>query len=246
MELEETRMRWIAALLLMGAMGISVAQQPGELPESNPSQPAARTQASADQDAPRPGTLIVPAGTQIPLRLAQAISTKNAKVGDAVYAETAFPVVISDKVIIPAGTYVQGRISQIRRPGRVKGKAEFLMLFTALVYKNGYTVALPGSVENLPGSDTAHVRGKEGTVEDNGSKGKDAGTIATTAGTGAAIGGVADRSIKGAGIGGGVGAAAGLIATLLTRGPDINLPEGTSVQMVLDRPLTLQEARIRQ
>lgn len=244
MEREDVRMRWMTVVLLLGAMGIALAQQPGELPDSSPARAAARAQAPAGDDAPR--MLTVPAGTQIPLKLAQAISTKNAKTGDAVYAETAFPVVINEKIAIPAGTYVQGRISDIRRPGRVKGKAEFLMLFTTLVYKNGYTVALPGSVENLPGSDTNHVKGKEGTVENNGSKGKDAGTIATTAGTGAAIGGVADRSIKGAAIGGGVGAAAGLIATLLTRGPDITLPEGTSVQMVLDRPLTLQESRIRQ
>ena len=92
----------------------------------------------------QPGTIEVPAGTQIPLRLAQAISTKNAKPGDPVYAETAFPIAINDRIVIPAGTYVQGRIAQVKRPGRVKGNAEFLMHFTTLVYRSGYTVMLPG------------------------------------------------------------------------------------------------------
>ncbi|HLH06305.1 MAG TPA: TrbI/VirB10 family protein, partial [Terriglobales bacterium] len=188
--------------------------------------------------------LTIPAGTQVPLRLKQAISTKNAKPGDAVYAETVFPVVLNDRIMIPAGTYVQGRISEVKRPGRVKGRAEILMHFTSLIFPNGYTALLPGSVQNVPGSGNEHVKGQEGTIEQNGDKTKDAGTIATTAGTGAAIGGLAGQSIKDAAIGGGVGAAAGLIATLVTRGPDVMLPEGTSVQMVLQRPLTLDEAKL--
>lgn len=197
-----------------------------------------------DESSDKPGTITVPAGTQIPLKLAQAISTKNAKPGDAVYAETAFPIAINDKMVIPAGTYVQGRIAQVKRPGRVKGNAEFLMHFTTLVFRNGYTVMLPGSVEQMPGSEKQHVKDKEGTIQQDSDKGKDAGTIASTAGTGAMVGGIADRSIKGAALGGAAGAGAGLLVSMLTRGPDVNLPEGTSVQMVLQRPLVLQETKI--
>jgi len=240
-------MSWRVALLLAIAVGVSAAQQPAGAPGSAGA-PAAQNQARPDADSGRPGEITIPAGTQIPLKLAQAITTKNAKPGDSVYAETAFPVVINDKLAIPAGTYVQGRIAQVRRPGRIKGRAEFLMHFTTLVYKNGYTVALPGSVENMPGAEKQSVKDKEGTIQQAGSKGKDAATVASTAGTGAMIGAIASDGsrLKGAAIGGATGGAAGLAIAMLTRGNELTLPEGSSVQMVLDRPLTVQEARIRQ
>ena len=200
--------------------------------------------ASPQPEITSTGTVILPAGTQIPLVLKQAISTKNAKPGDAVYAETNFPVTVNDKMVIPAGTYVQGRIAEVRRAGRVKGKAEVLMHFTTLVFPSGYTTMLPGAVENVPGADNTHMKGEEGKVQRDGSKGKDAETIASTASTGALIGAMAGQSAKGAGIGGLAGAAAGLGYALLTRGPDVMMPAGTSIQMVLQRPLELQQAKL--
>jgi type IV secretion system protein VirB10 len=223
-------MRCLLAFLLLSAL--AMAQQPAE--------PA--PEASSEAAGP---VITVPAGTEIPLRLAQGISTKNAKPGDPVYAETAFPITLNDRVVIPAGTYVQGRISEVRRPGRVKGRAEFLMHFTTMIFRSGYTVMLPGSVEGMPGAAKETVKDKEGTIQGDSSKGKDAGTVATTTGTGATVGAIANRGVKGAAIGGGVGAAAGLAAVLLTRGPDVNLPTGTSVQMVLQRPLVLQQDKLR-
>jgi len=223
-------MRWAVLSLLLYPL-VALAQQPANAPDPDNTNPRA--------------SIILPAGTQIPLKLAQGISTKSAKVGDAVYAETVFPITISDKIVIPAGTYVQGRISDIKRPGRVKGRAEFLMHFTTLIYHNGYTVMLPGAVENVPGADQQRVKNEEGTIQQEGSKGKDVETVGKAAGTGAGVGAIAARSVKGAGIGGAAGAAAGLGYVLLTRGPDVNLPVGTSVQIVLQRPLTLDETRIR-
>ena len=74
-----------------------------------------------------PNIVTIPAGTKIPLSLKQAISTKNAREGDAVYAETAFPFVVDNRVIVPAGSYIQGKISHVERGGRLKGRAEILM-----------------------------------------------------------------------------------------------------------------------
>src|SRR5579862_6731471 len=106
----------------------------------------------------------IPAGTKVPLALKQAISTKSAKEGDSVYCETTFPVVQDGHMIIPAGTYVQGKITHVQRAGRVKGRAEVLMHFTTLIYPNGYTVMLPGSVDNIPGADSTSMKDSEGTV----------------------------------------------------------------------------------
>jgi hypothetical protein len=231
--------RVLLAVFALTLSSAAFAQQPAASDSKQDSAPALST---GDHASAR--GMEIPAGTQIPLKLRQAISTKSAKAGDAVYAETVFPVVLNDRIMIPTGTYVQGRITEVKRPGRVKGRAEILMHFTSLIFPNGYTAILPGSVHNMPGSEGQHVKGEEGTVQQNPDTGKDAGTIAKTAGAGAGIGGLAGQSVKDAAIGGGVGAAAGLIATLVTRGPDVMLPEGTSVQMVLQRPLVIDEAKV--
>jgi type IV secretory pathway VirB10-like protein len=185
--------------------------------------------------------ITVPAGTRVPVVLNHAISTKNAREGDNVYAVTNFPVVINGKVAIPPGTYVQGVITRSKRPGRVKGKGELLVHFNSLIFPNGYTLLLPGALENVPGEDVK-MKGPEGTVEGPSGKGKDVGTVAKTTGAGAGIGGLATQSARGVGIGAGAGAVAGLGAVLLTRGPDLTLAKGTTLEMVLERGITIDQA----
>src|SRR5580658_1698538 len=75
-------------------------------------------------EAPDPNAAVIPAGTKIPLLLKQAISTKNAREGDAVYAETAFPFVMNDRILVPAGTYIQGKIMHTEHAGRSVKRAE--------------------------------------------------------------------------------------------------------------------------
>jgi hypothetical protein len=151
-------MRFAMMLVLGSAVGLAGAQtqETGNVPET--AAPAAQLKAPAATSntvkASVPATGVnIPAGTKVPLSLKQAISTKTAKEGDAVYAETTFPVVVDDKIIIPPGTYVQGKISQVKRGGHVKGRAELLIHFTSMIYPSGYTVLLPGSLENVPGAE---------------------------------------------------------------------------------------------
>jgi len=190
-----------------------------------------------------PIRLTVPAGTRIPLVLKHAISTKSVRPGDPVYLETSFPVAQNNRILIPAGTYVQGVVHSVKRPGRVKGRAELLLHFTTLIYPNGYTVTFPGAVEGVPGADNSKVKDQEGTIQADSQKGKDATTIAETAGTGTIIGGLA-RGAKGAGIGAGVGGAVGLASVLLSRGQDVRMEAGSTVEMELQRALILEEARV--
>ena len=187
--------------------------------------------------------ITIPAGTRIPLSLKQAISTKTAKEGDAVYAETTFPFALNDRIVIPTGTYVQGKISHVKRGGRVKGRAEVMIHFTSMIYPSGYTVLLPGSLENVPGAERSTVKGTEGTVQQDSDTKKKVGTVASTAGTGAAIGGLSN-GLKGAGIGAGVGGAAGMVIAMLTRGGDVRLEPGTSVEMELQREVQVDGKRI--
>src|SRR5215467_2625788 len=119
--------------------------------------------------------IIVPAGTQVLLNLKSPIDTKSAKVGDGVYCQTSFPVTQDNVAVIPAGTYVKGAIAEVRRAGRIKGRAEILFHFTTMIFPNGYTIDLPGSLGNEPGAQNHTVADKEGTVQANGQKAKDAG-----------------------------------------------------------------------
>jgi hypothetical protein len=189
------------------------------------------------------GKIVIPSGTKLPLTLKQAISTKTARQGDPVYCETIFPYTVDDRIVIPAGTYVQGEISEVKRPGRVKGRAELLMHFTTMIFPNGYTVSMPGSVENVPGAENSRTTGDEGTIKAEGTKGRDAGTVAKTTGAGAGVGAIA-AGRSGAGWGALAGGGAGLAAVLLSRGEDVRLGPGTGVEMVLQRPLTLDERRL--
>jgi len=188
--------------------------------------------------------LVLAAGTKIPLVLKHAISTKSAREGDSVYAETSFPVVVNGRIVVPAGTYVQGVITRTQRAGRVKGRSELLVHFTSMIFPSGYTVMLPGAVDNVPGSETSTMKDEEGTMLGEGGKGKDATRVASTTATGAAIGGIAARGGgKGVAIGSGAGAAVGLATMLFSRGPDLRLESGSTVEMVLERPITIDTHR---
>jgi type IV secretion system protein VirB10 len=177
--------------------------------------------------------VIVPAGTVIPVTLTTRITTKNAKDGDGVYGKTAFPVTVDNKIVIPEGSHVRGKIVEVKRPGRVKGKAELTLSFQTLVLPSGVTLPI---FTSLGGAGGAGERKGEATVQGDSSKGEDAKTVGTTAAEGALIGVIASRG-KGAAVGGAGGAAVGTAAVLLSRGKDLVIEPGTTIEIVLDRPL---------
>lgn len=197
---------------------------------------------------PNPNGWVIPAGSKVPLSLKQAISTKNAREGDAVYAETAFPFVMNDRILIPAGTYIQGKISHVEKPGRSKKHAELLIHFTSMIYPTGYTVMLPGSIENTPGADSNHVKDSEGTIQadkDTSKRVEDAAKGAAVGGTVGTIGGVAAGGLNGARYGGLAGLAGGVAWALLKHGPDVKLDVGTSIEMEIQRDVPVDANRIQ-
>jgi hypothetical protein len=228
-------MRTITIVLLLSALVLAQAS-PADRPTSASSSSPSVTSVGTNE-------LIIPAGTKVPLALKHAVSTKSAREGDAVYAETTFPVVQDNRVLIPAGTYVQGRITHVQRAGRIKGRAEVLMHFTTLIYPSGYTVLLPGAVENVPGAEKTSIKGEEGTIRQDSQKGEKIGTVAQGAGSGAVIGGLSGGG-KGAAIGAAAGGVVGTAIALLSRGNDVKLDAGTTVEMVFQRAVPLDPNRI--
>lgn len=240
-------------LALLATPAASVAQSAPPAPPVPAAAPLAGTAAPAPAIPPSlmtgpEGTLTVPAGTKVLLALRSGINTRSAQPGDGVYLASTFPVVLGSQVAIPAGVYVQGVVDRVARAGRVKGRAEVGMHFTTMIFPNGSVVEIPGALNNLPGATDAKVKNGEGDVQQAGSKGKDAGTIARGAETGATIGtiggAIGGSPLAGAGYGAIAGGVTGLVYTLLTRGNDVNLEQGQTVEMVLQRPLTLSAVNL--
>src|SRR5271154_3989129 len=237
-----------ATSLLLGfsiAAGTAAAQAPQPADPIPPQQPVsgATSPAPANQM-----TFVVPAGTKIPLTLTSALSTKTARPGDAVFLTTNFPVIVGGRVVIPAGVFVQGYVDGLQRAGKVKGRAQLMMHFVSMAFPNGVVIALPGAVDKIPGTNGAEVKDKEGLIEQSSNKAGDAKTIAGTTITGAGLGGLGGYASGspglGTGIGAGAGAAAGILITMFKHGDDIVFGEGSSVVMVMQRPLEVQEQQL--
>src|SRR5437899_4482742 len=93
--------------------------------------------------------IVVPAGTVIPVTLTSRITTQHAKDGDGIYGKTAFPITVNNKIVIPEGSNVRGRITEVRRPGRVKGKGELTLNFQTLVLPSGITIPIYTSLGEI-------------------------------------------------------------------------------------------------
>jgi type IV secretion system protein VirB10 len=195
-------------------------------------------------------TYTVPAGTKVLLQLRSAINTVSAKPGDGIYLVSTFPVVVGNRVMIPSGVYVQGVVDRVARAGRVKGKAQLDMHFTAIIFPNGTVVEIPGLVNSLPGARKQSVKDDgEGTIEQASDKGRKAGETAKiaipTGGTIGSISGISSGHSLAGGIAGiAAGAAAVGLVSLFTRGADVNIESGAQVEMVLQRPLLLEEENL--
>jgi hypothetical protein len=209
--------------------------------------------AAAAVNAPAPAaikkTYTVPAGTKVLLQLRSSVNTKSARPGDGVYLASAFPVVVGNRVMIPSGVFVQGTVDRVVRAGHVKGKAQLDMHFTSIIFPNGSVVEIPGMVSGIPGASKQDVKDGEGTIEQDKDKTRNAAKTAEIAlPTGATVGSiaglVAGHPIAGSFEGLGAGLAAVGIVSLFTRGADVSIEAGSQVEMVLQRPLILEEENL--
>src|ERR1700736_1107553 len=230
-------------LLVLASSRLAFAQQPEGPQTSAPAPIAPAPRPAVERRGGANDKVAVPAGTRVAVVLENGISTRSAKAGDSLYFRTSFPITQNNSVVVPAGSYLRGELLESKRPGRIKGRGEFRMKLNTLIFPNGYTVDLNAAPRS---ADTGgkETMDSEGKVTSGGGKGKDAGTVATTTVTGAGIGAIAGGA-KGAGIGAGIGGLAGLGAILLTRGPEAELPRGSTLDVVLEHDLILDGSQIQ-
>ena len=228
------------ALLTACLLSVSIlsAQQEQERQVMKPpetQQPGGWPDASSQAD----GNYILQQGTRIPLTVLTTVSSRNAAPGDQVYLQTLIPVSDGGRIVIPAGSYVNGTITQAQRSGKVKGKGQLYLRFDSMMLPNGRTIDLTGRPGSLDGSNPGTLNRDEGKVTSDGQQGTDAMVVGTTTASGAVMGRWIGGQGRHAAIGAGAGAAAGLAGILLTRGPDAMLERGSTLDMVLNRDLVL-------
>ena len=237
----------IRAILLSIACALALApflaaQEP-DGPQTVALPPVPATPPPAAQRSVPVDKVVIPAGTRVAVALENGISTRSAKAGDSIYFHTTFPITQNNRIIVPVGSYLRGELLESKRPGRIKGRGEFRLRLDTLIFPNGYTVKLNAAPRS---ADTGgkETMDSEGKVTGPGGQGHDVGTIVGPSVAGAGIGAIA-AGAKGAGIGAGIGAALGLGAVLLTRGPEAELPRGSTLDVVLEHELTLDGSQIQ-
>ena len=179
----------------------------------------------------------IPQGSHALLRMVNSVTTRTAQEGDYVYLSTAVPIVAGGRVLVPEGSYVQGVVSRVKRSGRVSGRAELGIRIESLTLRSGAVIQLSPRLGSVDAGGSDQKVDKENGITQGSSHGADAARVATLGGAGAALGGMIDRTWTGAGIGAGAGGAVGLATVLLTRGREVELRQGSTIDVVFDRPV---------
>lgn len=250
------RLFWMAciAVLYLGMVAIAFGQTApdssqeikAEASKAEGAAPQSQPPVPTDQPRVERREVIVPSGTRVPLRMLNFVSSRNARAGDPIYLETVFPITVGNHVVIPVGSYVRGTVTAVTRSGRGKGRAQMFVRFDSLTLPNGTTRDFNATVTQADARIPGNM--KEGKIEAEGTKGRDAATIAGTAVVGTSIGAIAGGASghagTGAAIGAGAGGLTGLIIALTQRGREIDLYRGTEVDMTLDRNLVFDESEL--
>ena len=135
-------MRRIVAAILSMAWANVAQQVAAGAPQSSPANPP------PSASAPQQSTITVPVGTKVALTLTSPLWAKSVKPGDSIYLATSFPVAVENRMAIPPGTYVEGKIDALTRPSFFSPHALFQLHFTKLIFANGYTVPLPEFIKS--------------------------------------------------------------------------------------------------
>jgi type IV secretion system protein VirB10 len=234
----------LAITLLAAAAGAQQMPQPSTLPDSPVAQQSSSQYSSATDD-----TVTLPAGTRLVLVLTHALDSKTTHRGDELYAQLSAPVTLGDRVAIPAGTFVQGKVESMKRDG---SRARITMQSASLAFLDGYV---------------ANIRGPLQFVSEEGTAWNDPTTAAKTgifvapllgSGIGLAIGSafhessnlggmtITSTSPEALGIGSlvGLGAGGAVSLILLARSHHFYMQEGAPLRTSLPLPVTLSASQV--
>lgn len=172
------------------------------------------------------GMIVIRRDTFLRVELLTNLSTEASQEGDRFQA----------RVIEPAefeGAMIDGRVTRVKRPGRVKGNSELQLSFEQIRFNNRFSNLNAQVIEVV---DTPGLGGAAGGVDDEGGvRGKDdskrdVAKIGTSTAIGAIIGAIVGGG-KGAAIGAAIGGGVGTGGVMTQRGNDIYLPRGQQLRI---------------
>ncbi len=178
------------------------------------------------QQIPVPPSLNLPSGTLIKLRTNEGLSSEHSQVGDRFTASLSAPLIANGFVVARPGQLLNGRVVSVKKAGRVSGQSELGVEINELTLVDGQILPVKTSLVSYSG----------GT-----SYGRDAGTVVAPTALGAIIGGAAEGG-GGAAVGAGIGAAAGILGVLVTRGNPTVLPPECLLTFRLESPVDISTA----
>jgi hypothetical protein len=234
------------------------------VPDAQSTQSQTQSAAIAANPARGISAITVPAGTHITLVLMHPIQSRYVHRGDDIYAQTTSPVVAGNEVVIPPGTFVQGKVDKLARNG---ARAELYLQSMAVTFPDGYVAPIGGPLTLESGDGYAlrdpgqgHVVGalalpaggagagalighfaansQPSTITNSLPPGCMGGPPECLSSSLTVPGSTAKGTIIGAAVGGAVGGVAALV--LLTRSHNFFLDVGSPIEMVLQHPLSLE------
>lgn len=211
--------RWMMVVIVLAFALSGCSQSGSETADNMSGSPAA----NSAQRAPARQSLVLDAGTTIPVFLDHTVSSKTNNSGDNFDATVASAVMSGDREVIPKGAHASGTVTSAKSAGRFKGNAELGIALTSVTV-NGQTY----DVQTSPVVEVSSGRGKRTAIGAGGG-----------AAAGAIIGAIAGGG-KGAAIGAGAGAGAGTAGAAMTGERDITLPVESRVSFKLTQSLTLR------
>jgi len=179
-------------------------------------------------------TVIIPTDTEIIVELLDNINTETSKEGDKFTAKVISPYELT-------GSIIEGRVTKIQKPGKIKRRAQVLLSFDRIVMVENrwsnfnaiLTEVLPTKGDNVKRVDN------EGTAVGKGSIKDDSIKVGAATGTGLVVGAIVAGPV-GAAVGAGLGAAFGVGAVVVERGKHINLNKNQQLRIK-----TVYETQIR-
>ena len=206
----------VVALTFTHGGGSASAPPP---PAPIPARSLAPAPVAQAQPIPAGGTITIPAGQSILVRMIDGVDSSKNHVGDIFHASLETDLTVNNSLVARKGTDVYGRLAEAKEAGHISGSSELQLELTRMVI-DGHDYPLVSSDYTLQGKGRGSNTAKK---------------VGGGAALGAIIGAVAGGG-KGAAIGAGVGAGAGGAVQVLTRGQQVKVPSETLLEFRLQQP----------
>ena len=201
-------------------------QMPAPAAPAPPAQaPAPAAPAVSQHNYNSSGSVTLPAGQSLLVRMIDGVDSSKNHVGDIFHATLETDLNVDGRVVARKGTDVYGRLATAEKAGNFSGKSELQLELTRLVV-DGHDYPLVSSDYNVQG------KGRGGDT---------AKKVGGGAVLGAIIGGIAGGG-KGAAIGAAAGGGAGAGVQIITKGPQVKVPSEALLEFRLQQPVTLNPA----